>query len=429
VNGGALILTSGSALSGASGLISVSGVVGSGFTGGMLVLDGGAGGLTLNQGVTLAGRGPTPVPSGAALLSIGNNTLNGPMVFQASSGASAIAVAYGNTTLAGPLSLGTGTGQQAIITGNGNLIVTGSISSFDNTTNTLDKAASVLQTTLWLKNTANNFLSSVRVEPNTTVRVSDGRALGMNFSGQNAELNQGTLELRSDSPASFANAGIGLAANGGVFLDRAVGGSGVANTLQTGSFTFGAPNRVLTLLGRDGYGISLGTVGGIINTSGQGSSTITNSANGTVVLNGNLPIGSNNSFWQMAFGGNGDTVWNGTMSTTLTTGYLTGVGKSGPGRLILLGTVAGSGVNATTTITGGVLQLGTLGVLNESATLAGAISLNGGEVNYLSAYGETTVHLVNLAGTTGGGILLASACVGAAVGAVADVLIHRHRSK
>ena len=76
VNSGILAIMNSTALTGATAPVSVGGATGFGFSGGMLVLDGGTAGLTLSQGVTLAGRGPlaTNNTAGVSLLSLGNNT-------------------------------------------------------------------------------------------------------------------------------------------------------------------------------------------------------------------------------------------------------------------------------------------------------------------------------------------------------------------
>ncbi len=384
VNGGALVLANGAALSGVSGLVSVNGVTGSGFTGGMLVLDGGGSGLTLHQGVTLSGRGPTVASAGAALLSIGNNTLNGSVVLGASSGASALAVAYGNTLVAGQLVLGSGsgTGLQSIVTGNGNLIVGGVVGGFDNTLNKFVKQTGVLQTTLWLQNTANSFLSSVRVDPSTTLRVSDGRALGLNPSSQNVELNQGILEVRADAATlpSFALKGLTLASGPGtVFLDRAVGGTGLNQTLNINTFTFGATNRTLALAGRNGYGVNLGSAGATIGVAGNGgNTTFTNNANGLVTLNGNMAVGGTDAFRMFYIQGAGETVWNGTLSTNMANAFLTGFGKAGTGMATLTGITAGGGVNGIAKVDGGVLQIGTFAVLSDPTTQFGGLQLGAG---------------------------------------------------
>ena len=82
VNSGILAIMNSTALTGVTAPISVGGATGFGFSGGMLVLDGGTAGMTLSQGVTLAGRGPlaTNNTAGVSMLSLGNNTISGPVV-------------------------------------------------------------------------------------------------------------------------------------------------------------------------------------------------------------------------------------------------------------------------------------------------------------------------------------------------------------
>ena len=148
VNGGVLVVTGAGQLGAATTLTVTGSQNNSLYTGGMLVVDGGTSGVTLQQDITLAGRGSLSPTGNTALLSIGNNTFSGALVMGGANNTS-LTTAYGNTTLSGPVEIGVGNNTSSFL-GNGNLIISGSLSSFEEVTGRLQKSQSVLVSSLWL---------------------------------------------------------------------------------------------------------------------------------------------------------------------------------------------------------------------------------------------------------------------------------------
>ena len=420
VDNGVLVVKSPGALGAANNTVSVNGVNAAGFNGAMVILEGGTG-QTFTQNFTLAGRGATVNSGGAALLSLGNNVLSGNVQFGNSSTPSALASGYGNLTISGAVNLGSS--QNLVIYGNGNTVISGPVSSQELSNDRLMKQSQTVGTTLWLQNPNNTFLSTMRIDGGF-VRVSSGGALGANtsLSGSNLasiQFNNGVLEIRAD-PATvntFSSKTISVYNNSGtIFLDRAVGGTGFAQTIQTGTFSFNNGARTINLGGRDGYGLSFGTASSVIAAFGNGATgndVFNNGLNGWLTVNGSANVGSNDGFRLLYFQGNGDTIWNGTISTTLANGFLTGLGKNGQGLAIFTGTTAGAGVNGIAKVDGGILQIGTFAVLSDPIAQLSGIQLGSttpstGGLNYAGTSGETTTRIVSMAGTTGNALIFAN---------------------
>ncbi|NBV35062.1 MAG: hypothetical protein EBR81_15040, partial [Proteobacteria bacterium] len=414
-----LVVKAPGALGAANNTVSINGVNAAGFNGAMVVLEGGTG-QTYTQNFTLVGRGATVNSSGAALLSLGNNVLSGNIQFGNPTTASALASGYGNLTISGAVNLGSG--QALVIYGNGNTVISGLVSSQELSNDRLIKQGQTVGTTLWLQNTNNAFLSSVRIDSGF-LRVSDGRALGLNSTTTSMQASGGVFEIRADaatlssSVTNFASKGLTLAGantTGSLFLDRAVGGFSIAQTVVINNFTTGNSNRTLSISSRDGYGATLGTVGTAFTAGTTGGNwNITNNATGLVTINGLAPIGASDSFRMLYFQGSGDTVWNGTVSSTVASGYLTGLGKSGQGLAIFTGTTAGAGVNGIAKVDGGILQIGTFAVLSDPIAQLSGIQLGNtttttGGLNYAGTSGETTTRIVSMAGTTGNALIFAN---------------------
>ncbi|RFC41660.1 MAG: Autotransporter-associated beta strand repeat-containing protein, partial [Verrucomicrobia bacterium] len=415
LNGGALVVTGTGQLGAATNTVGVTGV---GTTGGMLVIDGGKSGLTLQQSLSVSGRGPTPMASNVALLSIGNNTFTGALQLGNQASRADLGAAYGNTTFSGPINLGT---TAPYFTGSGNVILSGSISSA--TAVSWNKNTTSLSSGLWLQNVNNTFSGSLTINSSTFARVEDGRALGKGAIQVN--LGVGGLELRADAPTLGSFSSVNTFFNGysgTVFADRAVGGVGLAQNLAMGRFSFTTVSSAgclsLNLLSRDGYGITIGTLGGSFgvfsyNTAAGQPISFTNKTNGTSTLNGNVTLGfatpllnyANNAL--LTISANGDTVWNGDLLTSgsISTGFLDGFNKSGSGLLQMNGTA--STYFGTTTVSDGILQVGSLEAINNSGAVNGSLGLDGGGFSFSGATSETTNKLVNLSGS-GNGLLLAN---------------------
>jgi autotransporter-associated beta strand protein len=247
VNAGVLVAASSSALGAANNLVAVNGYNGAGFNGGMLVLDGGSSGITVPQRLLIVGSGPTAYTAPARALSSAPITSQAPWCWaEAPLRQTSRQSTAGNTTLSGAVNLGVGAGAVANFTGNGNIIISGTLSGFESSTNRLTKGTTNLLSGLWLQNPNNNFLSSVRIDSGF-VRVSDGGALGRNATTSAIQFNSGVLEVRADAATipSFATKNFSTA-NSTLFVDRAVGGTGLGLAV-----TFGPTPNLVTIVSQD----------------------------------------------------------------------------------------------------------------------------------------------------------------------------------
>ena len=430
VNGGALVVSGSGQLGAATNDIAVTGYNNYGYTGGMLVLDGGASGLTIQQDITVSGKGSGP-QGGNAVLAIGNNTLSGALTLGANT-TTQLGAVYGNTTLAGPVEIGLG--NQTYLWGSGNVIMSGSLSSFEQTPARLTVSAGQISNSLWLQNT-NNSLLSLTLNNLSRVRVSDGRALGSDPLSILTLQSSGSavLEIRADAAtlasgtSNFASRNITLSSNQsgyhsvgstsyigthGIYVDRAIGGNGISQTVTLGSLAVqqSGLNLYFSASGRNGYGVTAGTVGGNFGVSNQ--LNINNNSNGLLTLNGNATLTPSYGYlYSSAINATSDINWNGDLlrsgSVELTSGDF--LSKNGLGILYLKGTA--STLKGTTFVNNGILQINSFGAINNTDT-TGAISLgagaNVGALNFVGSVGEATAKLVLLAGTAGSGILQAN---------------------
>ncbi|MEZ0275836.1 MAG: beta strand repeat-containing protein, partial [Roseimicrobium sp.] len=220
------------------------------------------------------------------------------------------------------------------------------------------------------------------------------------------ELNGGTLEVRSDAATVATGKNVYLSNGSNVFVDRAVGGTGLNGTVTFGALTF-LDNENMAFNGRNGYGMSFTT--SQITSTVDGPTTFTNNLSGLLSFTGN--------FWNytetdtartFTIAGNGNTTINGNILATGTTHSIT---KTGTGTLTLSGT--GSTYTGATNINGGTLAISDFrAITNNTAainigttTTAGTLSIVG---NNLSLANVTTSKVINLAGTTGGATILAN---------------------
>ncbi len=88
-------------------------------------------------------------------------------------------------------------------------------------------------------------------------------------------LNGGTLEVRSDTPAGFGTKTLNLGVNGTagtLFVDRAVGGSGLNQTVTIGTLHANAgtaQNTTWAISGRDGYNLTFNAFATGLTSSGR----------------------------------------------------------------------------------------------------------------------------------------------------------------
>ena len=400
INGGSLIVTDPGQLGTGTTTISVNGLANTGspgYSGGSLVLQGGAvgAGMTIARGVSVTGRGPGPSNNSGALISIGNNTITGNFVFASTGSTSNALAVVGNTTLAGGVDLGSGANN--VFFGNGNWIVSGVVTGYDTANDRLIKTGLLEATTMWLQNNANNYAQTLRIDSGT-VRVSDNGALGTSVSARAVDLNGGYLEVQTDAP-NFSTRNVYSRGNGnGIIIGRAIGGSGLNQTVTFGNFD--ADNAAFTLNGRDGYAFRInGSLGAGTNMSWSGGNnmSITNNLNGVATFDMNIQHDSEGTARVFTVTGNGDTVItgaflaNGSSNPSLV--------KSGVGQLTLSNTTLASTDVNTTTISQGTLAFASANVLPIGQILIGNTTTTSGALSYIGA-GDTLSRDILLNTTT-----------------------------
>ncbi|MEI7776720.1 MAG: hypothetical protein WCK17_18325, partial [Verrucomicrobiota bacterium] len=396
VNAGVLVVKDPAALGSGVDMITVNGNSTTGWDGGMLLLDAGTSALVFNQSLSLDGRGATTNNASSALLTLGNVTLNGPVQLGNSSTTSYLSSGYGTLVMAGPVNT-TGT---SYFSGNGNVVLSGPVSGGG-----LSKTYGTLPSTLWLQNPNNAFTGQLSISGGY-VRVSNGEALGKNatplsFSG-------GLLEVRADpdSIVGFANKNVTTGNNSTVqiFLDRGLGGKGLAQTVAFGDWSTSVYSTTVT--GRNGYGLSMGKVG---STLGREWQYFTNNSNGLLTVNENVSLNNptNGGRFDLSLYAVGDIVLVGSISSLAANpAILDGISKYNSGLALFTGT--STSLRGTTSISGGVLQIRGFGALGDVGPQSGAINLSNGALNFAGPAGETTSKLINLSGTTSNGMVLAN---------------------
>lgn len=419
IAGGSIIINSEAALGG-TGAVNItagngtsSNVLVLGLTGGSLVLDGSAGAFTFSRDLNLEGRGPAG-QNGAALLSIGNNTLSGTINTAPSSQTPAtfrntrITSANGTLNLAGTLNvLGTagttvttlGGGNQA---GVGNYNLTGTLTG----TGILEKTGGG---TLFLNPAdATGFTGRFRFGASaavgqSSVRVSTANAFGNGVGAGTIspiDIRGSVLELRSDSSLDFGK-NVYMQASSTLFASSAVGGTGVNQTMTFGTLHNEA-NLTATFNSRNGYGFTFGAF--TMATSGN-SSTITNNMGGILTFTGNVWNNSDGSDRTLTISGSGNTVIAGSINSS-GAGIKT-LAKTGVGNLTIEGVA--TTLNGPVTVAGGLTITDFRSLNNNSGT----ISLNGGALLIgtgvtATAAGLTTSKVINLSGTTGAASIYAN---------------------
>lgn len=391
-----------------------------GYQGGSLVLDGSTAGFSFTRDLNLQGSGPIG-GRGAALLSIGNNTLSG--VVDMAAGATArntrIISNNGLLTLSGTIDV-SGTAGTTINTlggtntagAGGSFALTGALTG----TGTLEKIGAG---TLFLTpSTTSGFSGVLRVSGSATggqssARITANNVLGSRTSGTTGavlDMNGGVLEVRMDTPLVQAtggsNANVYGRASSTLFLDHALGGSAINGTAAFGNLSY-EDNITLTFNSRNGYGMSFTTAP--VN-GGDNTSTLTNNMGGTLSFTGDFWSNANNTGNRtMTVGGNGNTVINGNVVASAAA-YNHNLTKTGSGSLTITGT--GSTLDGNLNAQGGAVVITDFRSLNMhtagsntgqinigTTTTAGALVIGTGTTP--TAAGLTTNQVVNLAGTTG----------------------------
>ena len=400
-----------------------------GFPGGTLLLDGSAGGVNLARNINVQGNGA--IGRGAAIVSVGNNTLSG--VVSSALGAlspntfrnTRITSANGTLTFSGTLNAG-GTAGTTVTTlgginstGVGNYNLTGTLSG----TGYLEKAGA--GTLFFNPSDSSGFSGRLRISASATggqssvriTSVTDGFGNNIfgtaNATGSSAtiDLNAGTLEIRSDSSLNFGR-NVYTRSTGIIYTGPAAGGAGVNGTTTFGTLqhviSTTAATATTTFNSRNGYGVTFSSMAMDASTSTSALiNTLTNNMGGNLTFTGNITLGEGNTASRprtLAVGGGGNTVIQG--SVIAGTDPEKSLTKSGVGNLTILGT--GTTVAGPVSINGGAITITDFRSLNNntatinigSTTTAGALIVGSSVTPTLA--GLTTSKTINLAGTTGG---------------------------
>jgi autotransporter-associated beta strand protein len=333
-----------------------------GFTGGSLILDGSLAGFEFSRPLNLEGRGPIG-NNGAALLSLGDNTVSGLVTASASPQTPAT---FRNTRI---------TSSNGLLTMSGGLVVQGvagttfttlggvnqgGVASYDLTgtlsgTGTLQKVGGGTLALTPLD--ASGFSGRVRISGSaaigqSSVRVTSASAFGTANGGTtNAtiDMDGGTLEAYADTTINFAKNVYARAASS-FFVSNSIGGFSVNGTSAFGNLSYD-DNITLTFASRNGFGASFTTAP--VN-GGDNNTTFTNNQAGLLSFSG--------AFWSNAdtaaartfsIGGNGNTLIAGSVvAAGASVDHI--LSKSGSGQLTITGTAS--------TLDGAVNVQGTLAI-------------------------------------------------------------------
>ncbi len=430
---GALVISDPAQLGAGSGAIGVSAgnpIAGStllpGFNGGSLVLDGTGGAMTLGRDLNLEGRGVFGDKTGA-LISLGSNILTGTIATSVSTATpgtvrnTRLLVTNGTLTLSGHLQTGS-TNQGTNFTtlgglntaGVGNYRLAGELSGLAY----LEKAGA--GTLYYNPALTANFNGRLRISGSAAIGGSSvlvtsatdsagnnifGRANFINDAAP-VDMNGGVLEIRSDQSLNFAKNVYGRASSV-YFTGPGIGSAGSVN--QTASFGLFrlVTNTTHTFRSRNGYGFSFGdwTAQSVNN-----NNTMTNEMGGTLHFTGNAWNNTDGTARTLTFGGNGNSIINGSV---LASGAAHNLTKTGTGSLTIRG--VSSTLNGALNVNGGGVILTDFRSINNASSnpinigtggTAGALIIGTGET--ADAAGLVSNRPINIAGTTGAARIFAS---------------------
>lgn len=406
IDGGILSISNQAALGSDSSAIVVNGSATRSYPGGALLLEGSyASGMTLSRGLTLQGQGP--VATGAAVLSVGTNTISGAISNGAALVNTAIAssggrLTVGDVTAGGSTYITFGVGNGS---GSGSYALTGVLSGTGN-------IAKTGQGTLFLTpSDASGWSGSLQVSGGS-VRVTDTAVFGTSAATNAIDLNGGLLEIRTDS-LSFASAKrINLNNGSGatdLVLDHALGSTVLNQTATFANYDYDAA-ETMVINTRNGYGATFSAATAI--GAGTDNTVVTNNGNGLVTYGGTLWGNSDSSAHSLTVNGTGNTLITGSITATNANHVFN---KGGTGTVTVQGTAStflgqANINNGTLVITdfrsvnnnSAVLKIGASG----SGNGAGILTI--GTVGSPSGAGLTTSKVIDLGGTSGGATINAS---------------------
>lgn len=401
INDGIVSISNGGALGADTSTIIVNGSATRGFGGGALLLEGG---VNLSRGLSLQGLGPVP-STGAALISVGNNTIAGPVTNGAATVNTTVSSAGGRLTL-GDVTLGGAAGTifmtfgTANSLGAGSYAITGALASTASAQGTIGKTGA--GTLLLTPSSASGYSGIFQVSAGS-IRVTDTASLGTSSATNAIDLNGGLFELRTDSPAFSSAKRINLNNGSGatdLLLDRAPGGSGLNQTVTFANFDYDAA-ETMVINTRNGYGATFTAATAI--GAGAGDTTLTNNGNGLVTYGGTVWGNTDGTSRTLTINGTGNTVLSGSVTASGASHHFV---KGGTGTVTVNG--AASTYTGNTSISGGTLIIGSLGAINKNSTtgslLLGATTA-GGTLNYTGG-SDTLAKPISLISTTGSSAIL-----------------------
>ncbi|MBX7209040.1 MAG: autotransporter-associated beta strand repeat-containing protein [Verrucomicrobiaceae bacterium] len=260
INDGIVSISNAGALGADTSAIVINGSATRGFGGGALLLEGGySSGVTLSRGLTLQGSGPAPA-TGAALISVGNNTITGPVTNGAALVNTVVSSAGGRLTL-GDVTLGGAAGTILMTFGTTNAVgagsyaITGALASAGAGLGTVAKTGAG---TLFLTPSSAAGYSGIFQISAGSMRVTDTAALGTSSATNAIDLNGGLFELRTDTPTFVSAKRINLNNGSGatdLLLDRGIGGTGLNQTVTFANFDYDA-GETMVINTRNGYAAS-----------------------------------------------------------------------------------------------------------------------------------------------------------------------------
>jgi autotransporter-associated beta strand protein len=428
ISNGSVIINNSAQLGTDASAIVVTGSATRGLGGGSLVLEGGYGsGVNLARGLSLQGLGPITDRS-TALMAVRDNTVSGLINSGVGSVNTRIVSTGGNLTMSGGIDVAGTAGTTVSIlggasnsAGSGTYILTGPLTG----TGTLEKSGS--GTLILTPSSTSGFSGSVRVSSSATgtqssVRITSPNVLGTRTAtttGAVLDLNGGILEVLMDTPSVLAGGApallYGRANTSTIFADHAPGSAVHGGTLTFGAMAF-EENTTQIFASRNGYNI---TVAATPVQGGNNNSTLTNNlAGGTLTFAGAFWSNTENTANRtMTINGNGNTLISGNV-TASAAAFDHNLTKQGTGTLQISST--GSTLDGNLNIQNGTVQItdfrsitnnastinfGT-GAGNSIAPVGGTLTT--GTATASTAAGLTGTKVLNLVGSTGGGIINAS---------------------
>ncbi|WP_395750690.1 autotransporter-associated beta strand repeat-containing protein [Prosthecobacter sp.] len=410
ISNGVLSISSNGALGTDTSAILVTGSTTRGFGGGALMLAGGYGsGVTLTRDVALQGLGPVPA-FGAALLSVGDNTMTGTLTNGSGTLNTGIQSAGGRLTLTdvnlagttGTIFLTVGVGSSlANLPGSGSYAITGALSG----SGSIQKSGG--GTLIVDPTSAAGYSGTFRIYSGS-MRFESAAAFGSNagtgtLSTLDLAGDGAVLELRMDSGVIGKNVYNRGGGSPIIFVDHSIGSAAINGASSFGTLTYD-DSETLTFNSRNGYGLSFGATPVI---TGDGATIFTNNLTGMLTFTGDFWSDANNSGNRtFTIGGNGSTTIDGSIIATASN-FGHSIVKSGTGTLTITGSASTYGGN--TTVSGGVISIANVGGINGSSptgsVILGATTTTGG-LQYTGT-ADTLAKPFSLAGTTAGGAVLA----------------------